>query len=240
MKQDQHIFTGVIYKMTFPNNKVYIGQTIDFNRRMNRYKILDCKSQKKLYNALKKYNWTDIQCEIICQCDNINELNEKETELIKEYNSRDSNYGYNISAGGSIGADEAWRKKQSKIQTGLKRKYVFTEDHRRKIGEANKRRDPAIYESAAKKCSKTLTGRKTCGHSEETKQKIGNANKGQKRTPEQIEANRLAQIKYHQENEMDDTIKQKISKGNKGKKRNAEQRKRYSEAAKKRWKKIKS
>lgn len=44
-----------IYKITSPSKKVYIGQTIDWDRRKKQYKNLNCKLQKKLFSSFKKY-----------------------------------------------------------------------------------------------------------------------------------------------------------------------------------------
>ena len=60
-----------IYKITNPKGKIYIGQTIDFNRRVYQYKMLNCKEQPKLYNSLKKYGFDNHIFELILQCDEI-------------------------------------------------------------------------------------------------------------------------------------------------------------------------
>ena len=60
-----------IYKITNPKGKIYIGQTIDFNRRVYQYKMLNCKEQPKLYNSLKKYGFDNHIIELILQCDEI-------------------------------------------------------------------------------------------------------------------------------------------------------------------------
>ena len=54
-----------IYKITNPNNKIYIGQSINIEKRFKRYKSLDCKGQIKLFNSLKKHGWDDHTFEII-------------------------------------------------------------------------------------------------------------------------------------------------------------------------------
>jgi predicted GIY-YIG superfamily endonuclease len=41
-----------IYKITSPTNKVYIGQSLDIEKRFVNYKGLFCKQQTKLYNCL--------------------------------------------------------------------------------------------------------------------------------------------------------------------------------------------
>jgi len=51
--------TGYIYKITSPSGKVYIGSTINFKNRFNRYKRLDCKLQPRLYNSFLKYGFNN-------------------------------------------------------------------------------------------------------------------------------------------------------------------------------------
>lgn len=54
-----------IYKITSPNNKIYIGQTRDLNKRKSAYKCLDCKAQFRIYNSLLKYGWSSHIFEIV-------------------------------------------------------------------------------------------------------------------------------------------------------------------------------
>jgi group I intron endonuclease len=61
-----------IYKITNPKSKIYIGQTIDFDRRVYQYKMLNCKEQPKLYNSLKKYGYDNHVVELIHQCQETN------------------------------------------------------------------------------------------------------------------------------------------------------------------------
>lgn len=58
-----------IYKITNPKGKIYIGQSIDIEKRKFLYSKLYCKTQTHLYNSLNKYGWENHVFEIIEQCD---------------------------------------------------------------------------------------------------------------------------------------------------------------------------
>lgn len=45
---------GVVYKITSPSGKVYIGQTINYKVRYAKYNNLNCKQQLRLYNSFIK------------------------------------------------------------------------------------------------------------------------------------------------------------------------------------------
>jgi group I intron endonuclease len=66
-----------IYKITSPTNRIYIGQSIDIDRRFRFYKNINCKGQPLLYKSLLKYGPDKHLFEIIELCD-FSELNIKE------------------------------------------------------------------------------------------------------------------------------------------------------------------
>lgn len=76
-----------IYKITSPSGKIYIGQTVNFKRRMQKYKSLLCKKQSKLYSSLLKYGFENHKIEIIFEQAelDINLLNAKEKEYYDFY-----------------------------------------------------------------------------------------------------------------------------------------------------------
>ena len=57
-----------IYKITNPEGKIYIGQSINIEKRWKGYKNFHCKGQHKLYNSLKKYGPENHTFEIIEEC----------------------------------------------------------------------------------------------------------------------------------------------------------------------------
>ena len=87
-----------IYKITFPNNKIYIGKSNDIKRRcyehnrLDREDILCDKMIHKYYGQLKEIT-------ILEECLE-NELNEREKYWIKYYNSTNKKIGYNCTEGG--------------------------------------------------------------------------------------------------------------------------------------------
>lgn len=75
-----------IYKITSPSNKIYIGQSINIEKRFKQYKKLDCKKQPKLYNSLTKYGVEYHIFEVIEECI-LEELDKKEIYWKKYYNT---------------------------------------------------------------------------------------------------------------------------------------------------------
>ena len=127
-----------IYKITSPTNKIYIGQSININKRILKYKSYDCKQQPKLYYSLKKHGWKNHKFEIIKRCDK-NELNDLEIFYIKFYNTFNTNEGLNLSNGGhTTEITKESRNKISKSKLGKKR----PEGVREKISNFKKNKPP--------------------------------------------------------------------------------------------------
>ena len=66
-----------IYKITSPSNRVYIGQSIDINKRFYNYSLKHCKFQTKLLRSFNKYDVNSHIFEILEECDEL-ELNDRE------------------------------------------------------------------------------------------------------------------------------------------------------------------
>lgn len=96
----------IIYKLVFPNNKIYIGQTKqNFKKRLNQHYTQSVNKKSKNYNflicrAIRKYNWDDIKKEILCIVSK-EFVDEAEIYFIKEYQSNNKRFGYNIESGGN-------------------------------------------------------------------------------------------------------------------------------------------
>jgi group I intron endonuclease len=80
-----------IYKITNPNGRVYIGQSVDIKRRFKTYlnNVPNVKTSIKLYRSLIKYGSENHKFEILELCD-INELNNRERYYQELYEATSS------------------------------------------------------------------------------------------------------------------------------------------------------
>lgn len=99
--------TGIYIIRNIVNNKVYIGQSIDIERRWKehkrKYQYENERKNSYLYNAIYKYGIESFSFDILEECDK-DKLNEREIYYIQKYESTNHNKGYNISSGGNLNA----------------------------------------------------------------------------------------------------------------------------------------
>lgn len=55
----------VIYKITSPSGRIYIGKSVNIKKRLSSYKTLNCASQPILFGSFKKYGYENHKIEII-------------------------------------------------------------------------------------------------------------------------------------------------------------------------------
>lgn len=112
---------GYIYKLTAPNGKIYIGQTINLKRRFGEYARSKSRKQSTLiYNSITHYGWDNFKKEILFEGEcTIDLLNQLEIYAISEYNSTCINTGLNLEKGGINGLHSE-RTKQKMRESALK------------------------------------------------------------------------------------------------------------------------
>lgn len=164
---------GVIYKATNKvNGKSYIGQTIrDFNRRKVEH-LNQAKNKHRscayFHSAILKYGADSFTWEVIFESESIEELNAKEIEFIKKFNTYGSE-GYNLCEGGS--SNSGYKHSEETLQK--KRKFRHSEKTKE---EARQRMlGTKVKEETKEKLRQINLGKK---HSEKTKQKMSKSNKG--------------------------------------------------------------
>lgn len=144
-----------IYKITNPNGKVYIGQSINIESRKRIYHYSDSYKNSigpKIYNSINKYKWENHLHEIIEEC-TIDQLNERETYWKQYYLNKlgwENVLFCNLydTGGGPKSNETKQNISKGKIGTkgypkGIKRPKEFGEkikniERNKKIGEGNK------------------------------------------------------------------------------------------------------
>lgn len=88
----------VIYKVTSPSGKSYIGQTNNLSRRMEKHRH-SSSTCRAFHNAINKYGWDNMIIEVLYEGITLEEANKVETQTILELNTLYPN-GYNLTTGG--------------------------------------------------------------------------------------------------------------------------------------------
>lgn len=168
-----------IYKITSPSNKIYIGQSINIERRFKEYKRVAKRSAGvKIINSLLKYGPEKHIFEIIEEC-SLEQLNEQEIYWKQYYKSVE--YGLNcdyFDKGGGPKSEETRRKmseggkgKKRSEETKQKMKKPKTSQHKQNISKSKQN----ISEETKNKISKSKLGKKW------TKEHINNIIKGKQK-----------------------------------------------------------
>jgi hypothetical protein len=170
----------VIYKTTnLINGKIYIGQ--DKNNNPSYFGSGDL-----IKKSIKKYGKESFIKEILCVCDTIDELNEKEKFYINEFNTIDRNIGYNITIGGTDGTmldrkhSKETKEKMRLSALGKKK----SETHRKNIGLSKKGKKLSNETKLKMSNSNRLKGKKIEPHSVDIRKKISDSKKGKKLSDE--------------------------------------------------------
>lgn len=180
-----------IYKIVSPTNSIYIGQSRDISDRIKRYKSLDCKNQKILYQSLKKNGFHTHKIEVLLELqEDISQeaLNKHEIYYWEYYKSNGFKM-MNIKTPGSNG-------KHSKETLLLMKKSnirIISDEQKRRISISQKGKPKSKEQK--KKLSIAFTGYKW---SEERNEKIRQSRLGKKMPEEQkrkISASNMGKLK---------------------------------------------
>ena len=200
--------TGV-YKITnLVNGKVYIGQSVDIERRWREHK--KCKTNDFFHNALRKHP-EQFKFSVLLTCPR-EMLDTWERDMIALY---DCIYpkGYNFTNGGGSNTEISEETKR-RISEKMKGRpgTPHSEEAKRKISEANKgkptwSKGKTLSEEHKRKISEANKGHK---HTEEERRKISEANRGRHNIPHSEEAKRKMS-ESHKGKSLSDETKRKLS-----------------------------
>ena len=182
--------TGFLYRLTFPNGKIYIGITRETLKRRVMRHIQYAREGRNyaLSCAIRKYGETSFSSEIIGG-GNWDELKSLEIAEIKRL--RAIGHGlYNMTDGGDGSLGVSLRvETKLKISSSLRGRKC-SDEHRRRVSEAQAGKTiPAEVREKMRQAAKSRVARSPM--SEEQKQKIRASLLGKKQTPEHI-AKRVA------------------------------------------------
>lgn len=188
-----------LYRITnIINNKIYIGQTIVPTKRWYDHCRSSSNPKVPISFAIRKYGNHNFTFEVIASCRSQEDANELETLLVKQYNSFvNDGYGYNATYGGmNAPKTDEWKKKVSESLMG----HEVTFEAREKMSKSHTGmivpdnvKEKIIIGNTGKEVSeetRKLLSEINMGnnhwlgkkHTEESKQKMSNNNKG-KRPP---------------------------------------------------------
>jgi hypothetical protein len=144
-----------IYKITNPNQHIYIGQSVNIEKRFYRYSIIssNVKTQTKLYRSLLKYGTDNHKFEILEIC-NSEELNQKERYYQELFDSVDNGlncvYTKTNDKSGSPSQETLYRMSiaQKGNKNWLGKNHI--QESKDKISQANKGRKHSDEVNASK------------------------------------------------------------------------------------------
>lgn len=152
-----------------PNNKKYIG--ITSQKVLKRWaKGLGYAGCPKFYKAIQKYKWENIKHEILYKYLSKEEAEQKEIELIKQYNTTNDNFGYNLAFGGNTTKGYKYTNEQ--------RKKLSISHKGKHIGKKNGRYGKHCSEETKLKIKNTLI--KKYNEHPELRKKVSERMKGNK------------------------------------------------------------
>jgi group I intron endonuclease len=158
------IHTGYIYRITNPAGRIYIGKTTRINDRISYYRSNKNCKQILISRSIAKYGWDKHSFEIIATAPS-DQLNELEQKYIQEYNSfhYENKNGMNLTKGGEGTFGR-----------------IPTDKQRKKLSESLQGK---THSSETKQLMRSLkigkpSNFKGYSHTDESRRKIGLANKG--------------------------------------------------------------
>jgi group I intron endonuclease len=168
-----------LYRITNQlSGKVYIGQTNDPDYRWYQHRSYAKGNKHKQYihSAMSKHGIENFTFEVIAGCKSQEDADEAESLLIKQYDSRNKEYGYNLMIGGSHGGhseETKQKQREATIQQIATKGHpaqgrVVTEEEKELHRKARLENPIDYTEELRQKMSEAHLGIKD---SEETKQK---------------------------------------------------------------------
>lgn len=186
----------VIYKVTnLTNQKIYIGQTNNFEKRKKRHYYIAKVSNTTFHKALIKYGFDNFKWEILAECKTRTQANSLEKKYIREHGGVSNPLVYNETEGGHAFRTKVWTEKDRAIYSDRAKKTELnkkgsTPENIAKSVETKKK--AGVYN----RLSERQKGENNVSKRVEVQNKISNSVKKLWEDPEY----RANQVKKHLEN----------------------------------------
>lgn len=195
-----------LYRITnCVNGKIYIGQTIQPDKRWYQHKVSAVKPVMIISHAIKKYGNDAFEFEVIAACKSCEDANHTETFLVQQYDCLVPK-GYNVAPGGmNAPKTEEWKQKL--------RDHWADPEYKEKvsaaISKANLGREHTEQSKQNMSKAKSGSGNPNFGtkRPEETKRKIADSLLGVPHTEERRKNLSLSKIKTTPEQEGEIRVK---------------------------------
>lgn len=133
----------LVYLYTFPNGKFYCGITSRSIEERAGAQGQNYKNCPRVYRAIQKYGWSNIEKEILASGLSHDEACELEQQLIADCQLTDEQFGYNLAAGGVSGAKHNQESKD-KIAIITKKNWEREDSPYRRPETIQKRRESLL------------------------------------------------------------------------------------------------
>lgn len=170
-----------IYKITNKyNRKVYVGQSINVERRIKTHKkAVNTDCTYYLYNAFRKYGINSFEFDVIHECPQ-NQLDYWEKFYIKYYCSNDRRFGYNVQSGGQGWSGckhtDEYKQHMSEWMTENSDKiHTPQANEKNRIAHTGKKYSPEVNAKKGRKGEESAWYGKH--HTEETRKKLSESRK---------------------------------------------------------------
>lgn len=125
----------VIYKITSPSGKIYIGQSKNIENRIKKYKGLTANKQPKIQRSIEKYGWINHILEVIEECP-FDDLNKRERYWQDFYNVLGENGLNCVLTGCDEKPFEMSEETKSKISYYNSNLKTYSDETRKKISDS--------------------------------------------------------------------------------------------------------
>ncbi len=160
---------GVVYVLTSPSGKQYVGQTTKtLEHRLSTHKgATKAGANYPINNSIRKYGLENFDVEILANAENQDKLDALECYWIRELKT--CKIGMNLSPGG-----KGWSPEKRAWMSGLMKGREFSEETRKKFSKAQSGKNNPMY------------GKK---HTDEVREKISESHR--KRSKEDVENEKM-------------------------------------------------